>query len=167
MNIRHALLALAALAIFAVGAILTGCAGNAPKPLAPAQIAAIACPQLNLVHTQLVAFNAALEADPSTAATGKQAQAQLDAIHPIVQSVCNGASAAPTVNLSSIQALITTGLPALGHLAGTLPLPPAQQAQVQAALVVAETAAGVAGVVEQQIKAAQSAPASAASTGKP
>lgn len=82
-------------------------------------------------------------------------------------AVCNGASAAPTVDVSSIQALVTTGLPALGHLAGTLPLPAAQQAEVQAALVVAETAAGVAGVVEQQIKAAQSAPASAASSGKP
>lgn len=148
-------------------ALIAGCAGNAPKPLAPAQIAAIACPQLNLVHAQLVAFNTALEADPSTAATGKQAQAQLDAIHPIVTAVCNGASAAPTVDVSSIQALVTTGLPALGHLAGTLPLPPAQQAQVQAALVVAETAAGVAGVVEQQIKAAQTAPASTASTAKP
>ena len=92
-------------------------------------------------------------------------QAQLDAVHPIVAAVCNGAQAAPAVDLSSIQALISTGLPALGHLAGSLPLPPAQQAQVQAALVVAETAAGVVGVVEQQIKAAQ--PAGAASAGKP
>jgi len=53
-------------------ALIAGCAGNAPKPLAPAQIAAIACPQLNLVHTQLVAFNAALEADPATAATASR-----------------------------------------------------------------------------------------------
>lgn len=148
-------------------AMLAGCATSGAKPLSPQQIAAIACPQLNLVHTQLVAFNAALEADPATAATGKQAQAQLDAVHPIVAAVCNGAQAAPAVDLSSIQALITTGLPALGHLAGSLPLPPTQQAQVQAALVVAETAAGVVGVVEQQIKAAQAAPAPAASTAKP
>lgn len=145
-------------------AVLAGCAGNAPKPLTPQQIAAIACPQLNLVHTQLVALNAALEADPSTAATGKQAQAQLDAIHPIVTAVCNGAAAAPAVDVSNIQALVQTGLPALAHLAGSLPLTPAQQAQVQAALVVAETAAGVVGVVEQQIKAA---PAPAVSTAKP
>lgn len=164
MNIRHALLVLAALATFALGAFLTGC-GVKPQQLNPQQIAAIACPQLNLVHTQLVALNAALEADPATAAAGKQAQAQLDAVHPIVAAVCNGAQAAPAVDLSSIQALISTGLPALGHLAGSLPLPPAQQTQVQAALVVAETAAGVVGVVEQQISAAQ--PASAASAGKP
>lgn len=146
-------------------AVLAGCAGNAAKPLTPQQIAAIACPQLNLVHTQLVAFNAALEADPATAGTGAQAQIQLAAIHPIVTAVCNGAAGAPTVDMSSIQALVQTGLPALGNLAGSLPLPPAQLAQVQAALVVAETAAGVVGVVEQQIKAAQ--PASAASAAKP
>lgn len=164
MNIRHALLVLAALATFAVGAILTGC-GVKPQPINPAQVAAMACPQLNLVHSQLVALNAALEADPATAAVGKQAQAQLDAVHPIVAAVCNGAAAAPAVSLASLQALVTTGLPALGHLASTLPLPPAQQAQVQAALVVAETAVGIVGVVQQQVQAAQ--PASAASAGKP
>lgn len=147
-------------------ALIAGC-GVKPQQLNPQQIAAIACPQLNLVHTQLVALNAALEADPATAATGKQAQAQLDAIHPIVTAVCNGAAGAPTVDVSSIQALVQTGLPALAHLAGSLPLTPAQQAQVQAALVVAETAAGVVGVVEQQIKVAQAAPATAASTAKP
>lgn len=153
-----------AMAVALIG-LCAGC-GVKPQPLTPQQIAAIACPQLNLVHTQLVAFNAALEADPATAAIGKQAQAQIDAVHPIVAAVCNGAQAAPAVDLSSIQALISTGLPALGHLAGTLPLPPAQQAQVQAALVVVETAAGVVGVVEQQFKAAQAAPASAASVAK-
>lgn len=153
-----------AMAVALIG-LCAGC-GVKPQPLNPQQIAAIACPQLNLVHTQLVAFNAALEADPATAAIGKQAQAQIDAVHPIVAAVCNGAQAAPAVDLSSIQALISTGLPALGHLAGTLPLPPAQQAQVQAALVVVETAAGVVGVVEQQFRAAQAAPASAASVAK-
>jgi len=157
---------LVALAAMVSLALIAGC-GVKPQQLNAQQIAAIACPQLNLVHTQLVAFNAALEADPATAATGKQAQAQLDAVHPIVAAVCNGAQAAPSVDLSSIQALISTGLPALGHLAGSLPLPPAQQAQVQAALVVAETAVGVVGVVEEQIKAAQAAPAPAASTAKP
>ena len=149
-----------------IAASLSGCASQAPKPLSPAQIAAVACPQLNLVHTQLVAFNAALKADLKTAAIGAKADAQLAAVQPVVAAVCNGAAAAPNVDTSSIQALVQTGLPALAYLAGSLPIPPAQQAQVQAALVVAETAAGVAGVVEQQIKAAQSAPASAASAGK-
>lgn len=157
---------LVALAAMVSLALIAGC-GVKPQQLNPQQIAAIACPQLNLVHTQLVAFNTALQADPATAGTGAQAQIQLAAIHPIVTAVCNGAAAAPAVDISSIQALVQTGLPALAHLAGSLPLPPAQQAQVQAALVVAETAAGVVGVVEQQIKAAQAAPAAAASTAKP
>lgn len=150
--------------LMAFALLLTGC-GVKNQPPTPAQVAAIACPQINLVHVQLTALNAALVADPATAALGKQAQAQLDTIHPLVMAVCNGAAAAPAVNLASLKTLITTGLPALGHLASTLPLPPAQQAQVQAALVVAETAVGVVGVVQQQIQAAQ--PDSAASAGKP
>jgi hypothetical protein len=157
---------LVALAAMVSLALIAGC-GVKPQQLNPQQIAAIACPQLNLVHAQLVAFNTALQADPATAGTGAQAQIQLAAIHPIVTAVCNGAAAAPSVDVSNIQALVQTGLPALAHLAGSLPLPPAQQAQVQAALVVAETAAGVVGVVEQQIKAAQAAPTSAASAAKP
>lgn len=152
----------AALAV-AVVMLCAGC-GVKPQPLTPAQIAAIACPQLDLVHTQFTAINAALEADPATAAVGTKAAAQLAVAHAVVTKVCNGAAAAPTVDATSIQSLISTGLPALGYLAGSLPLPPAQQAQVQTALLVAETAAGVAGVVEQQIKSAQSAPAGASSS---
>lgn len=146
---------------------LAGCSTTTGvKPLQPAQIAAIACPQLNLVHAQLTALNAVLVANPATAAIGAKATAQLAVVHPIVTAMCNGAAAAPTVNAANIQALIQTGLPALSHLAGSLPLTPVQQAQVQAALVVAETAAGVVGVVEQQIKAAQAAPASASTVAK-
>jgi hypothetical protein len=154
----------AAVSILLLGILLSGC-GVKPQPLTPQQIATIACPQLDLVHTQLAVLNAALEADPATAAVGAKASAQLAVVHAVVTKVCNGAAAAPTVDASSIQALIQTGLPALGYLAGSLPLPPAQQAQVQAALMVVETAAGVAGVVEQQIKAARAAPASPTSTG--
>ena len=151
MKIRILIVALAAM-------ILGACAGNAPKPLTPAQIAAIACPQLNLVHAQLSAMNAVLVADPATAPIGAKATAQLAVVHPIVTAMCNGAIAMPNVSVANIQALIQTGLPALGSLAGSLPLAPVQQAQVQAALVVAETAAGVVGVVEQQIQAAKAAP---------
>jgi len=149
-----------------VCASLTGC-GIKPQPLTPKQIATIACPQLDLVHSQFVVLNAALEADPATAALGHKADAQLAIAHAVVTKVCNGASAAPAVDTSSIQALIQTGLPALAYLAGSLPIPPVQQTQVQAALVLVETAAGVVGVVEAQVKAAQAAPASAASTDKP
>lgn len=154
-------LAIMAIAIFACAVGLFGCT-QGTKPIQPAQIAAVACPQLNLVHTQLVALNTALEADPKTAAIGKQAAAQLAAIQPIVNGVCNGAAAAPKVDFTTIQTLVQTGFPALAALAAAMPLPPATQAQVQAALAVAETAASVVGVVQQQIQAAQPpAPASA------
>lgn len=156
----------AAVFILLLGILLPGC-GVRPQPLTPVQIASIACPQLDLVHTQFAALNAALEADPATAAVGAKAAAQLAVAHAVVTKVCNGTAAAPAVDASSIQALVQTGLPALGYLAGSLPLPPAQQAQVQAALVVAETAAGVAGVIEQQIKAAHVAPASASTVVPP
>jgi len=153
---------MAAVSILLLG-MIAGC-GVKPQPLTPAQIATIACPQLNLVHTQLSVLNAALKADPATADLGNKADAQLAVAHAIVTKVCNGAAAAPMVDASSIQALVQTGLPALGFLAGSLPLPPAQQAQVQAALVLAETASGVVGVVEAQIAAAKAAPASASSS---
>ena len=153
---------MAAVSILLLG-MIAGC-GVKPQPLNPQQIATIACPQLDLVHTQLSVLNAALKADPATADLGNKADAQLAVAHAIVTKVCNGAAAAPTVDASSIQALVQTGLPALGFLAGSLPLPPAQQAQVQAALVLAETASGVVGVVEAQIAAAKAAPASASSS---
>lgn len=158
----------AAVAVALIG-LCAGC-GVKPQPLTPAQIAAIACPQLDLVHTELTAFNAALEADPATAAIGTKADAQLAVAHAVVTKVCNGAAAAPTVDASSIQSLIQTGLPALGYLAGSLPLPSADQAKVKAALVLAETAVGVAGVVEQQIQAAKAAtgnPATASTVAAP
>lgn len=153
-----------AMAVALIG-LCAGC-GVKPQPLTPQQIATIACPQLDLVHTQLAALNAALEADPATAVLGHKADAQLAIAHAVVTKVCNGASAAPAVDASSIQSLVQTGLPALAYLVGSLPIPPAQQAQVQAALVLAETAAGVVGVVEAQVKAAQAGPASASSVAK-
>lgn len=156
---------LAAISILLLG-LVAGC-GVKPQPLTPAQIATIACPQLDLVHTQLTVLNAALKADPATAGIGAKAAAQLDIAHAVVTKVCNGAAAVPSVDALSIQALIQTGLPALGYLAGTLPLPAAQQAQIQAALVIAETAAGVVGVVEAQVEAAKAAPISASSVSSP
>lgn len=128
---------------------LASCASNQVQPIPPAQIAAVACPQLNLVHTQLVALNTALEASPSTADLGKKAAAQLAAVQPVVAAVCNGASAVPTVNFANIQTLVQTGFPALSALAAALPMTPAQQAAVQAALAVAETAAGVVSALQQ------------------
>jgi hypothetical protein len=140
-----------ALMVCALG--LSGCTTGNVQAVHPAQIAAVACPQLNLVHNQLVALNAALVADPKTAAVGAKATAQLAAIQPIVDGVCNGAAAAPKVDFSTIQSLVQTGFPALSTLIAALPIPPTQQAEIQAALAVAETAAGVVQTLQQQIQA--------------
>lgn len=137
-----------------------GSSAQAPNVLSPVQVASIACPQVNLVHVQLVAFNAALTADPATADLGRKATAQLAVIHPMVQHVCNGTLASSTVDASSLQALVQTGLPALGTLASSLPLPPDQQLRIQSALVIAETAAGV-------VNALKPMPAPSASSGAP
>lgn len=146
-------LATLAVALLVCAFGLAGCVSNQAQQVSPQQIATIACPQLNLVHTQLVALNTALEASPKTADLGKKGAAQLAAIQPIVSAVCNGAAAAPKVNFASLQTLAQTGFPALATLSASLPLTPAQQAQVQAALAVAETAAGVVNALQQQAQA--------------
>ena len=145
-------------ALIACALGLSGCASNQTQAIPPAQIAAIACPQLNLVHTQLVALNTALEASPATADLGKNAATTLASIQPVVNGVCNGAAAVPSVDFASIQMLVKTGLPALSALAAALPMTPAQQATIQAAIAVAETAAGMVNALQQ----AQPAPASTA-----
>lgn len=149
---KSKMLATLAVALFACLTV-AGCASNQAQTVSPQQIATIACPQLNLVHTQLVALNTALQADPKTADLGKKGAAQLAAIHPIVTAVCNGAAAAPKVDFSNIQALAQTGFPALAALAASLPLTPQQQAGIQAALAVAETATGVVAALQQQAPA--------------
>lgn len=156
MKMKLSVAAIAA-ALFLCVFGLAGCASNQVQPLQPAQIAAVACPQLNLVHSQLVALNTALQADPKTADLGKKAAAQLAAVQPAVAAVCNGATAAPKVDFSNIQALAQTGLPALAALVASLPIPPAQQAQAQAALAVAGTAVGIISALQQP---ASPAPAS-------
>lgn len=150
---------LAAVSILLLG-LVAGC-GVKPQPLTPAQIAAIACPQINLAVTKLTAFNAVAAANPATASFATKANADLAAQQPTIAAVC---AAGATVTATNVQALAQQALPALGTIVGTLPLPAATQAQVQGALVLAETAMGLVGVVEQQIqaaKAAQAAPPSA------
>lgn len=145
---KSKMLATLVVALFACLTV-AGCASNQAQSVSPQQIATIACPQLNLVHTQLVALNTALQADSKTADIGKKGAAQLAAIHPLVTAVCNGAAAAPKVDFSNIQALAQTGFPALAALAASMPLTPQQQAGIQAALAVAETATGVVAALQQ------------------
>ncbi|MGH8158381.1 MAG: hypothetical protein ACREPQ_09685 [Rhodanobacter sp.] len=161
MKTRTLLVAVAAMLSLA---LFAGCTSSSVKPLSPAQVAAIACPQINLAVTQLTVFNTVLVANPATKDFGTKANATLVSIQPTVAAVC---AAGATVTATNLQALAQQALPALGTIAGTLPITPAQQAQVQGALVLAETAMGIAGVVEQQIAAAKAAPAPASSAAKP
>lgn len=159
MKIRSMLVALAAVVSLA---LVAGCAttgGNAPPQLQPGQVLAIACPP---VQASIVQFEA-LDATLPTVTAAVKAKAALEQIQPAVTAAC---AAGATVSIANVQAFAQTVLPALGQVAGSLPLPPAQLAQVQAGLVAAEIAVGAIGVVEQQIKAAHPAPASAASAGK-
>lgn len=152
---------------FALIGLCAGCVTQQAKPLSPAQVAAIACPQINLVGQQLTVFNAVLVANPATKALGDKANADLAKIKPKVDAVC---AAGATVTATNVQALAQQALPAFGAVVGYLPLPPVQQAQIQGALVLAETAVGVVGVVESQIKAAQTTqpvPAAASTSAPP
>lgn len=155
--------------VMAMAVALIGlCAGCAPnvKPVSVAQALSVVCPQLSLVNTQLTAFNAVLIANPSTKAIATKANAELAALQPAVNALC---AAGATITSTQLNTELAQLLPALGAIVGTIPLPPATQAQIQGALVLAEGAVGLVGVVEAQIKAAQAAqlPASASTAAAP
>jgi hypothetical protein len=165
---------LVAMAAMVSLALITGCSNGPVKPVAlsPVQIATIACPQLNLLHSQFDAMNKALAADPATAKVGAAGAALLAKVDPINQAICIGVNANPNVTLGNLQDMIKTGLPALGQLAQTLPMTPQQQVAVQSGLAVGETLIALVNALQPLAPAAaastaQSAPASAASAGKP
>jgi hypothetical protein len=134
-------------------AMLAGCAstGSAPQ-LTPAQVVAIACPPVQ----QAISAYIALDQSMPTNADAIKAEAILTVAQPIVTATC---TAGANVSTANVEAFASTVLPALGTIAGTLPLPPATLAGIQGGLIAAEIAVGAAGVVESNIKAAQAASA--------
>lgn len=141
-------------------ALFAGCAspGSAPQ-MTPAQIFQIACPPVQAAITEFTALDASL---PASAQTGV-VETDLKLAAPVVAAAC---TAGATVSVANVTAFAQTVLPVLGTVAGTLPLPPATMAEVQAGLIAAEIAVGVAGTVESNIaaaKAANAAPAAPAS----
>lgn len=154
-------------------ALIAGCSNGAVKPVAlnPAQIASIACPQLNVLHGQFDALNKSLQANPATAKVGQAGSVLLAKVDPINRAICVGAVANPHVSLANLQDMIKTGLPALGQLAQTLPMPPQQQLAVQSGLAVGETLIALVNALQPPVAPAASAsvaqPAPAASAGKP
>jgi len=133
-----------------------GCASTSSQPqLTPAQIIAIACPPIEAAVTQFITLDATMPTVPAAIAS----EALLNEVKAPVAAAC---TAGATISTTNVQAFATTVLPVLGTVAGTLPLPPTTMAEVQAGLVAAEIAVGAAGVVEQQIAAAQAANAASA-----
>lgn len=144
--------------VVALIGLCAGCASNAPKPLSPSQIAAVACPPAEAALAQFVVLAGTLKAtDPLYA----KVQSDLVKAQPVVEALCAKGS---TISLDSVQAFAQTALPALGEILVGLPIPPAQQAQIQAGLVVAEIAVGAVGAIEQQVEAAKAAPSSTVAT---
>ena len=153
-------------------ALLSGCsAGVKPVVLNPAQVAAIACPQLSALHDQFQAMNDSLQAVPSTAKVGKAGAALLAKVDPINRAICVGVAANPHVTLGNLQDLIKTGLPALGQLAQTLPMTPQQHLAVSSGLAVGETVIALVNALQPTALPATASstadPASAVSAGKP
>jgi len=151
------LLATLAVALIVCAFGLAGCASNQPESIPPAQVLAIACPPAQAAIVQFEALDATLPTVPAAVKAG----ATLKQIQPTVAAAC---AAGATVSVTNVQAFAQTVLPALGQVAGSLPLPPAQLAQVQAGLVAAEIAVGAIGVVQQQVQTAQQAHPAPAST---
>lgn len=132
-----ALIALAALALPGCAATAPGApaAGLAPAPpiQTPAQIAARACPALTVTVTNLQGLIGLSDA----------AQAQLAKAHQIVDVAC-GAGA--VVDVTSLQALLASGIPALQDLVRNAGLPMDDANQLLIGLSVAQVV--LAGLVD-------------------
>lgn len=143
---------------------LDGCA-TAGQDASVAQGLGVVCAQFNVVNPQLEAFNAVLVADPATNKIGVKATADLAAAQKPIAALC---AAGATVTSTQLLTAVQQALPAFAIVVAEVPLPPAQQAQIQSALVLAEGAVGLVGVVESQIAAAKlAAPATASTAATP
>ncbi|MBJ9593252.1 hypothetical protein [Burkholderia seminalis] len=158
-------LMLLAAGIVASASILSGCQSFGSVQQSPAQIAAVLCPATNSAITQITAFNAAM------AATLPAASSANATIEKTVKPIVNGACAAgATITSTSVQALVTQGIPAIAGVVAALPLPPTTQAAIQAGFAAAELAVNLVGTYESALQAAKTsagvtkaAPASATS----
>lgn len=122
--------------------------GACSTTITPAQIAATLCTPIDTAVstvTTLVATNP-VDAKLATAA------AALKKVQPTINAVC---SSAAVVTSDSVQTLITVGLPAIGTILGTLPLPAATLANIETDFTLAEQAIDLVDVVVSNIKAAQ------------
>lgn len=138
-------------AIVGLTGTLAGCKTvGAIKPPSPAQIAQTVCPVVQLDLAALQGGLAALTADPrAVTLAGKIAF-----IRPAVDAKC---VAAETVTSADLQSFAQLAIPTMADVVAYLPLTPAQKTKYTNDLKLAQVALGVAGLVEQQIQAAQAA----------
>ena len=141
-------------ALFACAFVLAACTPSGAKPIPPAQVMAIACPPTLAAITQFQALNATLPDDPQAV----KANETLKKIQPVVNAAC---VAGVNVSVQDVQAFAQTVLPALGTIAISLPIKPAQLTQIEAGLTAAQIAVGTVSLIQSQVKAAQAIPAPA------
>lgn len=134
----------------AASVLFAGCQSLGSVQQSPAQIAAVLCPATNSAITQITAFNAAM-APTLPAAASANATIEMT-VKPIVNGVC---AAGATITSTSVQALITQGIPAIAGVVAALPLPPTTQAAIQAGFAAAELAANLVGTYESALQAAK------------
>ncbi|MCA8045459.1 hypothetical protein [Burkholderia arboris] len=146
-------LMLLAAGIVASASILAGCQSFGTVQQSPAQIAAVLCPATNSAITQITAFNAAMAPTLPSAANANVVIKKT--VKPIVAGAC---AAGATITSTSVQALVTQGIPAIAGIVAALPLPPSTQAAIQAGFAAAELAANLVGTYESALQAAKVAP---------
>lgn len=125
-------------------ALFAGCAGT----VTPAQIAATLCTPVDTAVSTITTLVATNPADASLAT----AAAALKKVQPTINAVCTSAT---VVTSDNVQTLITVGLPAIGTILGTLPLPAATLTTIETDFTLAEQAIDIVDVVVSNIKAAQ------------
>lgn len=141
---------------------VTGSTPTAAQQLTPQQVVAIVCQPMQSALTQLSAIYATQAALGNAKAA--VAEAGLAKATPIVSEAC---SVGAEVSTANVQDFVSTALPALAQVAGSLPLSSSQMQNVQTALLTAQVALGVYNVVQSQIAVgsgtASSAPATSSS----
>ncbi|AIO22965.1 hypothetical protein [Burkholderia cepacia] len=147
-------LMLLAAGIAASAFLVSGCQSLGPVQQSPAQIAAVLCPATNSAITQITAFNAAMAPTLPSAANANVVLEKT--VTPIVAGAC---AAGATITSSSVQALITQGIPAIAGVVAALPLAPTTQAAIQAGFAAAELAVNLVGMYENALQAAKTSAA--------
>jgi hypothetical protein len=145
------LFAALAVGICACIAFASGCA----TLNTPAKVAAALCPPTNVAIGDFNAFAKLYPALPAI----QTGNAILTEYQPVVNAVC---AEGATVTSTSLQNLISQGIPAVAAIVATVPMPLATQTAIQAGFAAAELVAGLTGLYENALSTASAAVAAGA-----